>query len=159
MPDVFSEAKRSIVMAGIRGRGNLGTEIRFMQLLRRCHISGWRRHQRINLSRDRRGEGGAAARRSRIVHPDFMFRKSKILIFIDGCFWHGCPRHASMPENNRSFWKKKLRANVMRDNRTRRKLREMGWRTIRIWEHDLTASRRSIVEKRLARIFENLRDV
>jgi DNA mismatch endonuclease (patch repair protein) len=60
-------------------------------------------------------------------------------VFVDGCFWHMCPSHSSMPTANRSFWRRKLAMNVERDRRTRRDLRAKGWTVIRIWQHELQA--------------------
>jgi DNA mismatch endonuclease (patch repair protein) len=77
--------------------------------------------------------------------PDFVFPKLKLAIFVDGCFWHCCPRHSNLPVNNGPFWKRKLDANQRRDRLVSRTLRKQGWRVLRIWEHEL--SRRH--EKRL----------
>jgi DNA mismatch endonuclease Vsr len=71
------------------------------------------------------------------VRPDFVFRRTQLAIFVDGCFWHGCPKHATKPANNRAFWKKKLAGNKIRDRVVNRTLRRAGWRVIRIWEHEL----------------------
>ncbi len=67
-----------------------------------------------------------------------MFRKQRVVIFMDGCFWHGCPKHSTMPANNRAFWSNKLNGNMARDRLVARALRNGGWRVLRIWEHDLT---------------------
>ncbi len=56
---------------------------------------------------------------------------------MDGCFWHGCPRHATKPSNNAAFWRKKLAANKARDRLVTRTLRKIGWRVLRVWEHTL----------------------
>jgi DNA mismatch endonuclease (patch repair protein) len=69
--------------------------------------------------------------------PDFIFRAAKLAVFVDGCFWHGCPKHATKPKSNRSFWATKLSRNKARDVVVTRTLRKLGWRVIRIWEHDL----------------------
>lgn len=119
MPDVFSPEKRSQVMSRIRGRGNQATEMALARLLRLDGITGWRRHQRLP------------------GRPDFVFRRQRVAVFVDGCFWHACPRHSTMPVNNRRFWAKKLRANVDRDRLVNSWLRSDGWRVIRIWEHAL----------------------
>jgi DNA mismatch endonuclease (patch repair protein) len=58
---------------------------------------------------------------------------------VDGCFWHGCPKHASQPATNRAFWKKKLLRNKDRDRLVTRTLKKRGWHVIRIWQHELTA--------------------
>ena len=68
------------------------------------------------------------------VRPDFVFPKIKVAVFVDGCFWHGCPRHATRPKNNRAFWDKKLAGNKARDVLVTKTLRRAGWRVIRIWE-------------------------
>jgi len=62
------------------------------------------------------------------VRPDFVFLKSRTAIFVDGCFWHGCPKHATKPANNKDFWKKKLAGNKKRDRVVNRTLRRAGWR-------------------------------
>jgi DNA mismatch endonuclease (patch repair protein) len=68
-----------------------------------------------------------------------------LAIFVDGCFWHQCPRHSNIPANNREFWERKLAGNQRRDRLVLRTLRAKGWYVLRVWEHEL--SRRN--EKRL----------
>ena len=119
MPDVFTKAKRSEVMSRIRGRGNKETELALASLLRRHRIRGWRRQQPV------------------FGKPDFVFRSARVAVFVDGCFWHGCPKHSNIPANNRAFWTRKLAANKARDQRVNRTLGKEGWRVVRIWEHDL----------------------
>ncbi len=119
MPDVFTKEKRSEVMSRIRGKGNKETELVMIQILRSHHISGWRRNQAV------------------IGKPDFVFPKQKVALFVDGCFWHGCPKHSNMPRNNRPFWKKKLGQNKDRDKFVSRELRKAGWKVVRVWEHEL----------------------
>lgn len=119
MTDVFTKAERSKVMSRIRGRGNRGTELAFARLLRMHGITGWRRHQPV------------------YGKPDFVIYKARLAIFVDGCFWHRCPKHGTSPRNNEGFWRKKLDANVARDHQVNRWLRKSGWRVVRIWEHDL----------------------
>ncbi len=106
-------------MSRIRGRGNKDTEIALIKLLRRHRITGWRRNQKV------------------FGNPDFLFRRNRLALFVDGCFWHGCPKHCKIPAGNRAFWKKKFAANKTRDRRVNRQLRRLGWRVVRIWEHDL----------------------
>ena len=119
MPDVFTKAKRSEVMSRIRGHGNKETELALMQLFRRHGITGWRRKQKV------------------FGKPDFAFRRELLAVFVDGCFWHGCPKHCKIPAGNRAFWKKKFATNKARDLRVNRELRGLGWRVVRVWEHDL----------------------
>jgi len=69
--------------------------------------------------------------------PDFANKKYKIAIFIDGCFWHGCPVHYKKPKSNRDYWKNKIRKNRDRDNTICKELESKGWKIIRIWEHNI----------------------
>ncbi|MDW8310783.1 MAG: very short patch repair endonuclease [Verrucomicrobiales bacterium] len=149
MPDRFTRQKRSAVMARIRSRGNRDTELALARLLRRHGITGWRRHRAIRSPKS----GGGKFR----VRPDFVFPKGRLAIFVDGCFWHGCPKHAppgrwlrksSMSEEpggsrgkpartGKRFWQQKLAANRTRDRAVNRALRAAGWRVLRVWEHEL----------------------
>lgn len=67
---------------------------------------------------------------------DIVFGPSKVAVFVDGCFWHSCPDHSTIPKNNRAWWVDKLDANVRRDRDTDRQLEEAGWLVIRVWEHE-----------------------
>ena len=137
MPDVFTKAKRSQVMSRIRGRGNKATELALVSLLRANCITGWRRHQPV------------------FGKPDFTFRRRRVIVFVDGCFWHGCPKHCNEPVNNREFWEKKLTANKERDRLVTQTLRKQGWRVIRVWEHDLAVN--DALTLKLVRIVESLK--
>lgn len=153
MPDVFSKAKRSKVMSRIRSRGNEETELAVANLLRRHRITGWRRQVRIRgwaspLRRQRRPQVRASTIQ---VRPDFVFAKVRLALFVDGCFWHGCPAHSNMPENNRAFWRRKLSANKARDLLVTRALRRANWRVLRIWEHELTRRNEGRLIRRLSR--------
>lgn len=119
MSDVFTKKKRSQVMSRIRGKGNKETEEIIASLLRRNNLVGWRRHQPV------------------FGHPDFIFRKHQLALFIDGCFWHCCPRHSNLPANNRIFWRLKLASNRARDLLVTRTLKKNGWKVLRVWEHEL----------------------
>jgi DNA mismatch endonuclease Vsr len=87
--------QRSKQMSLIRAKGNKSTELALVQLLRSHRISGWRRHRRL-ITRDANGTRVA-------VRPDFVFSASRLAVFIDGCFWHGCVRHCRMPKSNTDF--------------------------------------------------------
>lgn len=134
MADVFTKEKRSEVMSRIRGKGNKDTELALAKLFRSNGISGWRRHYRIT------------------GRPDFAFPKHKLAVFVDGCFWHGCPTHATQPKGNKEFWQTKLDANKARDRKVNRLLRSSGWRVLRIWEHDLHKSRQTGTVRRVLRV-------
>ena len=132
-------------MAAIRSRGNRATELRMVALLREHGLTGWRRQQTLRV------EGGRmkAEGRGRGVSVDFVFRRERVAVFIDGCFWHGCPRHGTMPAGNRAFWKAKLARNAERDREVTRALKKAGWRVLRIWEHDLAAKHWPRVARRV----------
>jgi DNA mismatch endonuclease, patch repair protein len=135
MSDVFTKEKRSEVMSKIRGKGNKDTELAMILIFRRFHITGWSRNQSL------------------LGKPDFVFRKQKAALFVDGCFWHGCPKHSNIPKNNQEFWIKKLSGNIKRDRYVSRELRKMGWTVIRIWEHEIRDS--SKVAKKVNKILES----
>jgi DNA mismatch endonuclease, patch repair protein len=92
MSDVFTKRKRSEVMARIRGRGNRDTELALAKLLRAHGVTGWRRQQKLRIEGKRRRAGPA---RPTNVGIDFLFPKARVAVFVDGCFWHGCPKHSN----------------------------------------------------------------
>jgi DNA mismatch endonuclease, patch repair protein len=129
MADVFPTRKRSQIMSRIRSRNNKATELALAHLLR-CHgISGWRRGTRL------------------FGRPDFVFHEERLALFVDGCFWHCCPKHGSQPSNNRAFWRAKLARNQARDRLVTRTLKEKGWKVLRVWQHELSRP----LEERLVR--------
>jgi DNA mismatch endonuclease (patch repair protein) len=117
--DVFTKQKRSQVMAAIRSRGNKDTELKLAAILRAAGIAGWRRQQAVT------------------GHPDFIFRRERLAVFVDGCFWHGCKWHCRMPKSRTEFWNPKIATNKKRDRNVNILLRNRGWRVLRIWEHSL----------------------
>ena len=133
MSDVFTKAKRSEVMSRIRGRGNKDTEVALAKLFRRNKITGWRRNQKI------------------FGKPDFIFPKLKLAVFVDGCFWHGCPKHETQPKGNAAFWRRKFSRNVARDRLVTRTLRANGWHVLRIWEHELARKNEARLRRRIQR--------
>ena len=135
MADTLTVAERSERMSGIRSHGNRATELRLVALLRVHNITGWRRG--VSLP----------------GKPDFVFRVSKIAVFVDGCFWHGCPHHARTPKSRVAFWKAKLARNAQRDSEVRSTLRKRGWRVLRVWEHELTRKNEARLARRIQRVF------
>ena len=87
---------------------------------------------------------------------DLAFPRARLAVFVDGCFWHGCPRHYAAPGSNRAFWGSKLRANVARDRRQTLALEAVGWRVVRVWEHEVVADAAALAV-RLARILRGAR--
>lgn len=132
MPDIFTKAKRSATMSRIRGSGNKDTELRLIQIFRPSGITGWRRGSKLQ------------------GRPDFVFPKLKTAVFVDGCFWHGCPKHATWPKTRAAFWLAKITGNKARDRRVNRELRAKGWKVVRVWEHELRNKNLPRLLKRLA---------
>ncbi|MEX2627446.1 MAG: DNA mismatch endonuclease Vsr [Ilumatobacteraceae bacterium] len=79
--------------------------------------------------------------------PDIVLGPSKVAVFVDGCFWHRCAEHGTIPKNNREWWTDKLDANVERDRRADRQLTDAGWHVLGFWEHDATATAADVVER------------
>ena|SRR2546421_12517288 len=132
MTDTVTKQERSRIMRSVRGRGNASTELKVVRLLREHKITGWRRHLPL------------AGR------PDFAFPKSRVALFVDGCFWHGCPAHLRMPSSNVEYWRGKVGRNMERDARVTRELEAKGWRVLRMWEHEIKEPSRVLRE--LARL-------
>jgi DNA mismatch endonuclease (patch repair protein) len=70
---------------------------------------------------------------------DVVFPGAKVAVFVDGCFWHGCPEHGTWPRNNAEFWRDKIEGNVRRDRDTDARLEADGWTVVRVWEHEAPA--------------------
>jgi DNA mismatch endonuclease (patch repair protein) len=113
-----SEARRYNMQA-IRSRGNKTTEERLIKLFREYKITRWRRHLPLPGK------------------PDFTFKKEKLTVFVDGCFWHRCPKCYREPKTNTEFWRNKIETNVKRDRGVSKELRKGGWSVCRIWECQL----------------------
>ena len=108
-------------MQKVRSKNNKSTDLKLIKLFNEHEITGWRRNYKVK------------------GHPDFVFLKEKVAIFVDGCFWHGhrgC-KYATIPVNNHDFWQTKISGNVERDKINVAKLNEMGWRVIEIWQCQL----------------------
>jgi len=124
-------------MATVRSAGNRSTERALRARLVREGVRGWRLNARDVLG-----------------CPDFVFDEKRLAVFVDGCFWHGCPSCHRIPSSNREYWIQKVGRNKSRDRRTSRKLRGDNWRVLRIWEHEL----RRAPQSAMRRILEALRD-
>ena len=117
MADVLSIRQRSYCMSQIRGR-NTKPEL----LLRKALWANGLRYRIKNRLPGR---------------PDIIFPGSRIAIFVDGCFWHGCPEHYQRPQNNKEFWRKKLEYTQARDQEVNQELKAMEWTVLRFWEHEV----------------------
>lgn len=123
--DQFTKEKRSEIMRSVRTR-DTAPEIRLRQALWKAGLR-YRTRTRI--------EG---------AKPDVAFLRKRILVFVDGCFWHGCPRHYTKPVENAAFWTAKVEKNRARDARNNQALADKGWKVLRFWECE--------VEKELDRV-------
>ena len=118
MADIFSKEKRSDIMSKVRHKDSK-IEIEFRKKL-------W--------------NAGFCYRKNSTKYfgkPDLVLKSRKIVIFIDSCFWHGCKEHKPMPQSNKEFWMTKISRNIERDHDVTNHYENIGWRIIRIWEHDL----------------------
>jgi len=117
MADVLTKVQRSYCMSRIKGR-DTKPEVKLRKAL-------WRIGLRYRVCGKITGK------------PDLIFSKKKVAVFIDGCFWHGCPQHCKMPESNSEFWEKKIKGNVHRDRNAEASLSASGWTVLRFWEHQV----------------------
>lgn len=78
--------------------------------------------------------------------PDIVFTPARVAVFVDGCFWHGCPEHATWPRTNAEFWREKIETNKQRDRDTDERLAAAGWLSVRIWEHEDAAQAAARIE-------------
>jgi DNA mismatch endonuclease (patch repair protein) len=117
LPTTFGGLRRGELMSRIRSAGNATTELKLLRLLRAARLRGWRRGFPL------------------VGKPDFVFPTPRVVVFVDGCFWHGhgCDRNLT-PRRNSRAWRNKIEANRRRDQRVARSLRTHGWRVIRVWE-------------------------
>lgn len=130
--DCFSSEKRSEVMRAV-SHFNTPPEKRLRRSLWHEGFR-YRLHRRISNAR-----------------PDIVFIGKRVAVFVDGCFWHGCPRHYTAPINNAEFWREKLRMNQERDRRNDRELRDEGWTVLRYWSCEIKCD--------LSRVLEQVRRV
>ena len=122
--DVMTPQQRRKAMQSNRGR--TGPERRFAQEV-------WRAGFRFLTADGYRARYG----RQFLGNPDLIFTRKRVVIFVDGCFWHGCNRCHDFENDCNERWQEKIATNVARDKRIRRKLRRQNWFVIRVWEHQL----------------------
>ena len=120
-------------MSRIRGTGNKDTELRLVAILRAHRVTGWRRNSKLPGK------------------PDFVFPAQRLALFVDGCYWHGCPKHYRRPKTHRAFWDAKIARNRQRDREVNRLLRAKGRRILRIWEHALARKHETRTTARIMR--------
>jgi DNA mismatch endonuclease (patch repair protein) len=121
MADLFSKRIRSRIMSRIRGK-HTKPEIILRKILSTEGIR-YRLHYKIANKQ-----------------IDIAFPSKRIAVFVDGCFWHGCPKHCKLPKSNRGYWLPKIKRNRERDKETTAMLKKGGWRVIRVWEHSIKSN-------------------
>ncbi len=124
-------------MAAVRSTGNRSTEWVLRAHLMRGGFRGWRMNAKDVVG-----------------HPDFVFDEKRLAVFVDGCFWHGCPACHRPPSSNQEYWTQKVGRNKKRDRRVSRELRRDDWVVLRIWEHELRCASHSVM-RRILKALEN----
>lgn len=106
-------------MKAVKSKGNKSTEIKLIEIFKLRRITGWRRNYKL------------------FGHPDFVFPKKRMVLFADGCFWHGHNCRNVTPSDNAEYWRDKIKRNKARDKAVTKELTEKGWKVIRIWECEI----------------------
>lgn len=120
---------RSRNMAAIKSSNTKSTERALENLLRHNHFRFSRKSDKL------------------LGKPDFILKKTKTVIFTDGCFWHKCPKCYRNPRNNKIFWQEKINNNVKRDKKVNKLLKQEGWKVLRFWEHDIIENPEKVLKK------------
>lgn len=121
---------RSLNMRAIRSTGNESTDGRLVSLLKSSSVRGWSLHPP--------GIFG---------HPDVVFARFRTVVFVDGCFWHGCPRCGHIPRTNRKYWRAKIEQNKRRDRKVTRELKKLNYRIVRLRECQLRKNSKLCLDK------------
>lgn len=127
MSDIFPKEKRSAVMKAVKSRNTKTTELKMIEMFKELHITGWRRTYPL------------------VGKPDFVFPKKRIVVFVDGCFWHGHDCRNVTPSDNAAFWNTKREYNKQHDENVTKTLELKNWKVIRIWECELKKKNREIL--------------
>ncbi len=140
MADIFDKKKRKLIMQHVRSSGNKSTEIKLIDIFKKYKIKGWKRHYQVK------------------GHPDFVFLKRKIAVFVDGCFWHGHDCRNTHPSDNREYWEKKRNRNIYHDIEITTLFKTRGWTVIRIWECELKKKNINILLEKLSPLTHSLQE-
>ena len=119
MADIFDKEKRSAIMRQVKSKKNKSTELRLIKIFKENGVTGWKRNYPVK------------------GHPDFVFLKQRIAVFVDGCFWHGHDCRNTRPSANEEFWRKKRERNIKHDKEITELFESRGWTVIRIWGCEL----------------------
>lgn len=136
MADIFDDKKRSDIMSKVRSKENKSTELRLIKLFKDNGITGWQRHYKVK------------------GHPDFVFLKERVAIFVDGCFWHGHECRNIHPKDNEEYWNKKRQRNIQHDIEITEHFQKRGWTVVRIWECELKKKNETVALEKLHVVLE-----
>lgn len=132
MADTFSQEERSEIMKKVRSKKNKSTELKLIRFFKEKGIKGWRRNYKL------------------LGNPDFVFPKLRVVVFTDGCFWHGHDCRNTKPEDNKTYWVKKIEKNRNRDALVNEELSKKNWKVIRIWECELKKKNLGLLNEKLS---------
>lgn len=136
MADVFDKQKRSEIMRSVRSKKNKSTELKLIEIFKENGITGWRRNYNVK------------------GHPDFVFLKQRVAVFVDGCFWHGHDCRNTRPKENEQYWINKRKQNQVHDRAVQDRFESRGWEVLRIWECELSKKKREALLLKLANALE-----
>ena len=136
MSDIYDAKKRSEIMSHVRSKGNKSTELKLIAFFKENNIKGWSRNYNV------------------VGRPDFVFKKRKIAVFVDGCFWHGHDCRNTHPASNQEYWNAKRERNIARDNSITSLFKQRGWIVIRIWECELLKKNRDKLIAKLSPLLD-----
>ena len=136
MSDIFSKKKRAEIMSSVKSK-----ETRIEILIRK---ELWKKGYRY-----RKNASGYFGK------PDVLLKKFKTVIFIDSCFWHGCKKHGTIPKVRNKFWKEKIERNKERDREVNKHYKKIGWKVIRVWEHEIKKNPEKAIQKVIKFIWKN----
>lgn len=132
MADTFSKKQRSQIMSKVKSKKNKSTELKLISYFKTRNIKGWRRNYKVK------------------GNPDFVFPKKRIVVFTDGCFWHGHNCRNLQPKQNKEYWDKKIKKNIKRDREITKYLESKNWTVIRLWECEFKDF--SLIDKKFTKI-------
>lgn len=133
MPDKFSKGIRSKIMSKIRSNETVAE-----LTLKKALVGNYFRYQPKKI----------------YGNPDFANKRKKVAIFVDGCFWHKCPKCYITPKSNKKYWLQKIKGNIARDKKINKFLKKYGWTIIRIWEHEIKMNSGQKIDKIIAKIIK-----
>ena len=133
MADTFTKEQRSEIMRKVKSSRNKSTEQKLIQFFKENEIKGWRRNFKL------------------FGKPDFVFPKQRLVIFVDGCFWHGHDCRNTRPKDNADYWQTKIARNRQRDKTVTETLTIKYWTVVRIWECEL--KQEDILKEKLKTVY------